>query len=114
MAATVTTIRLGGQDRPLFYGTNAVIQAETRMGKGVRDALLGQAIGDLVTLLHAGLRVGQDSKLTTDQVAQWLDDAKRGETVVFALWDQVTDALVASGIIPAPRRTETPAEADPT
>lgn len=120
MAAKVTMLLLGGQSRPLFYGTAAVIQAEARMGKSIRDAIIGQSIADLVTLLWAGLRVGTGgvgSRLTPEEVAGWLDEAKKGEVVIFTLWDRVAEALAASGIIPTPRQTEAPGEdnaLDPT
>lgn len=114
MAAKVVTINLGGMPRSLFYGTTATIQAERAMGKSVRDAILAQSIGDLVILLWAGLRIGAEAKLTQDQVARWIDEAKKGDVVVFTLWDPVVEALAASGIIPQPRTTSAPPEDDPT
>lgn len=109
MGTKVVAIQLSGP-RMLLYGTAAVVQAEGVMGKSVRDALIGQSVSDLVILLWAGLRVGASAQITRNQVMTWLDDAKKGDTVVFALWDKVAEALAASGIIPPPPTTAAPEE----
>lgn len=104
MGARVTTITLD-KDRVLFYSVAATMEAERVMGKSIRDALATTSVSDLVTLLWAGLK-HQNPRLKVDDVAGYLDTAKRGPQSVLLMWNSVADALIASGILPEPASQE--------
>jgi hypothetical protein len=107
--AAVTSVKLD-KDRLLFYGTVDLIEAERRMGKGFYQALEDRTMGDLVTMLWAGLK-HQEAKLTIEGTAKVLDVAKRNGTSSYLLWNKIVDALTASGVLPESDQAQPP---DPT
>lgn len=109
MSYAVTSVLL---DQPylLLYRTRDVVEVEERMGKPIPRALVDAGTGDLAWLLWAGLR-HQESTLTRDEVMARMDKAKRPDgAYLYQLWGRVGEALVNSGILPPPARTDEPVD----
>lgn len=106
MGRNVTGITLD-RERRLYYRISDGCDIETALGMSVIQALGRAGFREVVVFLWAGLR-HEDDKLTQERLKRILD---RCDLDLAALWEKVTEALIASGLMRAPGPESAP---DPT
>lgn len=108
MSKAVTGITLAGADRRLFYRWRDAVDLETALGgESIEEALGHRGARRLVAFLWAGLKHGEE-RLKQDDVVKMMD---RSPADYGDLWNKVSEALVASGLLARPDAEAVPQQA---
>lgn len=93
-------IELGGAKRRIRFDFNAVVELEEYFNKGIGAILNEEQVGFRVmrAMYWAGMKT-YNRKLTIEQVGKWLQEEVEGGKGLDELFEPVTEALKASGLL---------------
>lgn len=114
----MTIINIGGEDRPLHFGRNGLIEFEKLTGKGLLtgDSDFLNSIESIRALTYAGLKwglykpsVGTEPAVsfTLIQVGDWLDEAEDQADMLAKILKEFADSM------PKPKKEEPKKETAP-
>lgn len=100
MSKRYVSVELGGVERKLRYDFNAIVELEEYFGKGIGAILNEEQVGFRVmrAMYWAGLKT-YNRKLTIEQVGKWLQEEVESGKGLDELFEPVTEALKASGLL---------------